>query len=657
MKIFYCLALVYLCLSHTLFAKEQVFIPSEAFTQVANIQSFDLFEDAKQDREKFWTKQAADLHWFRRWDEVLEWSPPYAKWFLGGKLNACYNCLDIHMDSPIKDKIALIWEGEKGEVKTYSYKALYDEVNKFGNVLKSLGVQKGDRVAIYLPMIPEAAIAMLACARIGAIHMVVFGGFSAEALKDRILDANAKVLVTADAGVRKGGFVNLKFSADQAVCDCPSIENLIVINHADQPIQMLEGRDYWYHELMDKVLPTCVPEEMDAEDVLFILYTSGTTGKPKGIIHSTGGYLVGVKSTTRWVFDVKPSDIYWCTADIGWITGHSYLIYGPLSNGMTQLMYEGALDWPDKDRAWQLIEKHQVTTLYTAPTAIRTFMKWGERWLEGYDLTSLRLLGSVGEPINPEAWLWFNKNIGQEKCPIVDTWWQTETGSIMIAPIPGLMPLKPGSATVPLPGIEAQVLRETKSMSSLGVLTLSAPWPSMLRGIYNDPKRYEDTYWKKCDEGYYYFTGDSSRQDEDGYFWLLGRIDDVINVSGHRLGSMEIESALVDHPSVAESAVVAIDHEIKGQAIAAFVSLKEGVLADGAMVDLLKKHVVKKIGALARPETIIFVRELPKTRSGKIMRRLLRDIAGGRAIGDITTLIDPSLLDELKMMYEEEESY
>lgn len=657
MKIFYYLALVYLSFSHTLFAKEQFFFPSETFTQAANIQSFDLFEDAKQDREKFWAKQAADLHWFRRWDEVLEWSPPYAKWFLGGKLNACYNCLDIHMNSPIKDKIALIWEGEKGEVKTYSYQALYEEVNKFGNVLKSLGVQKGDRVAIYLPMIPEAAIAMLACARIGAIHMVVFGGFSAEALKDRILDANAKVLVTADAGVRKGGFVNLKFSADQAVCDCPSIESLIVINHTDQPIQMLEGRDYWYHELMHKVLPTCVPEEMDAEDVLFILYTSGTTGKPKGIIHSTGGYLVGVKSTTRWVFDVKLSDIYWCTADIGWITGHSYLIYGPLSNGMTQLMYEGSLDWPDKDRAWQLIEKHQVTTLYTAPTAIRTFMKWGERWLEGYDLTSLRLLGSVGEPINPEAWLWFNKNIGQEKCPIVDTWWQTETGSIMIAPIPGLMPLKPGSATVPLPGIEAQVLRETKSMSSLGVLTLSAPWPSMLRGIYNDPKRYEDIYWKKSDEGDYYLTGDSSRQDEDGYFWLVGRIDDVINVSGHRLGSMEIESALVDHPSVAESAVVAIDHEIKGQAIAAFVSLKEGVLADGAMVDLLKKHVVKKIGALARPETIIFVRELPKTRSGKIMRRLLRDIAGGRSVGDITTLIDPSLLDELKMMYEEEESY
>ncbi len=626
---------------------------SESFKKNANLKSFDLFEEAKQDREAFWAKQAYCLEWFQPWTQVLEWNPPYAKWFLGGKLNACYNCLDRHLKTETRHKLALIWEGERGDEKNFTYEELLSEVNKFANVLKSLGIQKGDRVAIYLPMIPEAVVSMLACARIGAIHTVVFGGFSAEALKDRLLDAEAKLLITADGGMRKGEIIRLKEAADLAVEACPSIQKMIVIKHTHHPIDMQQNRDLWYGDLMQQAATECPPEVMDAEDMFYILYTSGTTGKPKGIIHTTGGYMVGATTTTRWVFDIKPSDVYWCTADIGWVSGHTYVVYGPLSNGMTIFIYEGSPDWPQRDRFWKMIEKYQITIFYTAPTAVRTFMKWGEEWLKPYNLSSLRLLGSVGEPINPEAWLWYYTSIGQGKCPIVDTWWQTETGSIMISPIPGLTNLKPGSATFPLPGIEAAILNDSGEESPSGSLAITAPWPSMLRGIYKDPKRYEEVYWKKWKNNDY-FTGDGATQDSDGYFWLMGRIDDVMNISGHRLGTMEVESSLVEHPCVAEAAVIAISHSIKGQAIAAFISLKEGVMASQELEEELKEHVVKKIGAFARPEKIIFVSDLPKTRSGKIMRRLLRDIAEGRLVGDTSTLADSSVIDELKKQYDEE---
>lgn len=631
----------------------EFFPPSDEFKSLANIQSFSIFEEAKQDSEFFWARQAANLDWFKPWEEILRWAPPYAEWFVNGKLNACYNCLDIHMDSLNRHKIAIIWEGENGEKRTLTYEELYIEVNKFSHALRSLGVDKGDRIAIYLPMIPETIIAMLACARIGAVHMVIFGGFSATALKDRIMDGTPKVIITADGGFRRGGIVHLKASVDQAIKEASSIQHVVVIKRTGYPVEMEADRDHWYGDLIESMPSYYPPEEMDAEDVLFVLYTSGTTGKPKGIVHTTGGYMVAAKATTYWVFDTKPSDIYWCTADIGWITGHTYIVYGPLSNGMTQLIYEGALDWPQRDRCWQLIENHQVTTLYTAPTVIRTFMKWGEHMLTGYDLSSLRLLGSVGEPINPEAWMWYYTHIGGHKCPIVDTWWQTETGSILIAPLPGLVALKPGSATIPLPGISINVLSENSNTNIAGSLVVTEPWPSMLRGIYNDSKRFEETYWKK-DGNLYYFTGDGAKQDEEGYIWLLGRVDDVINVSGHRLGSAEIESALVAHPYVAEAAVVAINHSIKGQAIAAFVSLKEQIIVDASFSDMLKQHVVKQIGAFARPEKIIFVKDLPKTRSGKIMRRLLRDLAEGRVLGDITTLMNPAIIDELKKGYEKD---
>lgn len=633
--------------------EKTIFIPSESFRKEANIQSFDLFSEAKQNKEAFWAEQAQTLHWFRPWNKVLEWNPPYVKWFVGGKLNACYNCLDRHMETEIRHKTAIIWEGERGENRTLTYEQLYTETNKFSNVLKSLGVQKGDRVAIYMPMVPEAVIAMLSCARIGAIHTVVFGGFSSDSLQERIIDAEAKVVITADGGFRRGKIVALKDSADQALTGCPSVEHVVVIKHTEQPVNMQPERDLWYADLMQQASSVCPAEEMDAEDILYILYTSGTTGKPKGIIHTTGGYMLGATLSTRWVFDVKPSDIYWCTADIGWVTGHSYVVYGPLSNGMTQLIYEGSPDWPERDRFWKLIEKYKVTTLYTAPTAIRTFMKWGEEWLKGSDLSSLRMLGSVGEPINPEAWLWYYKNVGQSNCPIADTWWQTETGSILIAPIPGLTALKPGSATQPLPGIDVAILNEAGEPAKTGYLAITSPWPSMLRGLYKDPARYEETYWKKWD-GKYYFTGDGVKIDEEGYYWLLGRVDDVINVSGHRLSTMEIESALVDNQNVAEAAAVAISHEIKGQAIVAFVTLKEGVTGDKNMEDILSKHIVKKIGAIARPEKILFICDLPKTRSGKIMRRLLRDIAEGRVLGDTSTLSDPAVINEIKNKYEED---
>lgn len=601
----------------------------------------------------YWSEQAEFLHWFRKWDIESEWNPPHAKWFIGGKINACYNCLDRHMQTDVRHKTALIWEGEKGEEKHLTYEDLFQEVNRFSNALKSLGVQKGDRVAIYMPLIPEAVVAMLSCARIGAVHTVVFGGFSSEALKDRILDAQASLVITADGGFRRGSIIPLKEAVDKAVVMAPCVKNIVVVKRTNQPITMREGRDHWYDQLIANADDLCPPEEMDAEDMLFILYTSGTTGKPKGIIHTTGGYLVGVAATTRLVFDIKPSDIYWCTADVGWITGHSYVVYGPLANGMTQLIYEGAPDYPDKNRYWQMIEKHGVTILYTAPTAIRSFMKWGEEFIKPHNLTSLRLLGSVGEPINPEAWSWYHKHIGQENCPIVDTWWQTETGSIMIAPSHKDEPLKPGSAAFPLPGIEATILNDEGEISSSGYLAVTKPWPSMLRGIYNDPIRFEETYWKKWNKPYY-FTGDGAKIDEDGYYWLMGRVDDVINVSGHRLGTMEIESALVDYQDVAEAAAIAIPHAIKGQSIVGFVTLKDTVKPDDMLEGHLKQHVVKKIGSIARPERIIFIGDLPKTRSGKIMRRLLRDIAEGRVMGDTTTLADPAVISSIKTKYEEE---
>jgi acetyl-CoA synthetase len=619
--------------------------PSDTFREKGNTQSFALYDEASKDRQAFWAKQAEELDWFAPWESVLEWKSPYAKWFSGGKLNACYNCLDRHMETDVRLKTAIIWEGERGDQRSLSYEDLYYEVNRFSNVLKGLGVKKGDRVAIYLPMVPEAVVAMLSCARIGAIHTVVFAGFSSDSLKDRVVDAEAKVVITADAGFRKGKIVPLKDTVDAALDGVP-VEHVVVLNHANHPVEMREGRDQFYSDLMAKAEPVCPPEVMDAEDELYILYTSGTTGKPKGIVHTTGGYLLGAMMSLRWVFDVKPSDVYWCTADIGWVTGHSYVTYGPLANGMTQLIYEGAPDFPSQDRYWKLIEKYGVTILYTAPTAIRTFMKWGESWPQGCDLSSLRMLGSVGEPINPEAWMWYHTHIGQGKCPIADTWWQTETGSILIAPIPSLISLKPGSATVPLPGIDVAILDENGQPNSSGYLAITSPWPSMLRGIYKDPKRYEDTYWNKWN-GAFYFTGDGAKQDDDGYYWLMGRVDDVINVSGHRLGTMEIESALIDYKSVAESAAIAVDHPIKGQAIVAFVSLKDGVVFDEELEANLKQHVVKKIGAIARPE-------LPKTRSGKIMRRLLRDIAEERVVGDITTLADPSVIAQIKSKYAED---
>lgn len=627
---------------------------SETFREQANIQSFALYEQAAQDREAFWAKQAECLDWFRVWDTVLEWNPPYAKWFVGGKLNACYNCLDRHMHTPVAKKTALIWEGERGEERTITYEELYTEVCKFSNVLKSFGIQKGDKVAIYLPMIPEAVVAMLSCARLGAVHTVVFGGFSADSLKDRIQDAEAKLLITADGGFRKDKIIPLKETADLALEGCPSIQKVIVFKHTGQPVK-IQTRDYWYDQLMQNASVDCPPEVMDAEDELYILYTSGTTGKPKGIVHTTGGYLLGVTMTTRLVFDIKPNDVYWCTADIGWVTGHSYVVYGPLSNGMTQLIYEGAPDFPERNRFWKLIEKHGVTILYTAPTAIRTFMKWGEEWPNSCDLSSLRLLGSVGEPINPEAWMWYYQYIGQGNCPIVDTWWQTETGSIMIAPLPGLTPLKPGSATMPLPGIDAAILNDEGHAESSGYLAITSPWPSMLRGVHKDPVRFQETYWKKWNGGTY-FTGDGAKRDPDGYFWLAGRVDDVINVSGHRLGTMEIESALVDYQAVAEAAVIATSHPITGQAIVAFVTLKEKIAPNSDLEDLLKQHVVKKISAIARPARIIFIAELPKTRSGKIMRRLLRDIAEGRVTGDTTTLSDPSVMAEIRNRYSSSDS-
>ena len=589
---------------------------------------------------------------------MLDWSDaPFAKWFIGGKLNVSYNCIDRHVKNGRRNKAAIVWEGEPGDWKVYTYGDLLREVCQFANGLKSLGIRKGDRVTIYLPMTPELPIAMLACARIGAPHSVVFGGFSAESLRDRINDSESRLLITADGGYRRGGIIPLKQNADDSLDGAPSVENMVVLRRtgsADD--QMVDGRDIWWHDLMEGQPMTCEPEPMDSEDMLFLLYTSGTTGKPKGIVHTSGGYLLGVQATAKWVFDLKEDDVFWCTADIGWVTGHSYIVYGPLANGATTVMYEGSPDYPDRDRFWAVVAKYGVSILYTAPTAIRTFMRWGESYPQRHDMSSLRLMGTVGEPINPEAWVWYWQHIGGGRCPVVDTWWQTETGSIMIAPIPGLTTLKPGSATKPFPGIEAEILDADGNPvgpGGGGYLVVKRPWPAMLRGVYGDPERFIDTYWSRYDG--IYFTADGARLDEDGYFWLLGRVDDVINVSGHRIGTMEVESALVDNQKVAEAACIGKAHEVKGQAVVAFVTLKDGVdISDDVIVEL-KAHVAGKIGAMARPDDIHFAAELPKTRSGKIMRRLLRDVAEGRALGDTTTLADPTVVDSLKAQYGDDE--
>ncbi|MGH7613611.1 MAG: acetate--CoA ligase [Gemmatimonadales bacterium] len=640
----------------TLLDEQRSFPPLPAFRARAHVRDQEVYARAQQDREGYWAEWARQLEWIRPWDRVLEWTPPHAKWFVGGKLNASVNCLDRHVKAGRGDRVALIWEGEPGEVRRLTYAELHAQVCQFGNVLKGLGVGKGDRVAIYLPMVPEVAVAMLACARIGAPHTVVFGGFSAESLRDRINDAAATVLITADGGYRRGSVVPLKQNSDDAISGTPSIQHVVVLKRTGQAVPMQSGRDQWWDDLMAKAASECPPEAMDAEDPLYILYTSGTTGKPKGILHTTGGYLTHVYATTKWVFDLKDDDVFWCTADVGWVTGHSYVVYGPLALGVTEVMYEGAPDHPGKDRFWSICARHGVTVFYTAPTAIRAFMKWGTELPAKHDISKLRLLGSVGEPINPEAWMWYQKHIGGGRCPIVDTWWQTETGGIMITPLPGVTTTKPGSATVPFPGIEAQLLDgEGKPVPvGGGYLAIPSPWPGMLRTIWGDDERYRDVYWSKWPNTY--FAGDGAKRDEQGYFWLLGRVDDVLNVAGHRIGTMEVESALVDHPAVAEAAVVGRAHDLKGQALAAFVTLKEGHPASDALSNELKSHVAKKIGALARPDDVLFTADLPKTRSGKIMRRLLKDIAEGRTLGDTTTLADPAVVERLKTQYEAEEA-
>ena len=649
----------------TLLTETRSFPPPESFVAAARVQDGTLQQHALENPEAFWENEARELTWTKPWQSVMEWTPPHVKWFSGGTLNACVNCVDRHIHGPRRNKAAIIWEGEPGDKRTYTYWDVYREVNIAANMLKHLGVTRGDRVAIYLPMIPEAAFAMLACARIGAVHSVVFGGFSSESLRDRINDSECKVLITADGSYRRGQTVPLKRNADKAVAECPSIQHVLVVmrrrsNAGDETFaEMKDGRDHWWHRLKREVPRYCDPEEMGAEDPLFILYTSGTTGKPKGIVHTTGGYMTGAATTTKYVFDLQEHDVYWCTADIGWITGHTYLVYGPLANGATCVVYEGAPDWPEKDRFWQICERYGVTIFYTAPTAIRAFMKWGADLVKPYDLSQLRLLGSVGEPINPEAWMWYREHIGGNRCPIVDTWWQTETGAIMITPLPGVTATKPGSATTPFPGTRITVLDNDGAEIAVGggLLAISRPWPSIARTIWNDDARYVDTYFTKWPgRPDIYFPGDGVKRDEDGFLWILGRVDDVLNVAGHRIGTMEVESALVDHPSVAEAAVVGKSHDIKGQAIAAFVTLRAGFTQSSSLRDELREHVAKKIGALARPDDILFSADLPKTRSGKIMRRLLRDIAEGRALGDTTTLADPTVVASLKDQYEAQES-
>lgn len=627
--------------------EQRKFPPSTAFQANALVSETHLYDAAREDYETFWATQASEtVTWTKPWNTICEWKSPYSKWFIGGELNVAYNCLDRHVEAGNGSKVAIHWEGEPGDTRTLTYAWLLDEVQKFSNALKSLGVQKGDRVNIYLPMIPEAVVAMLACARIGAAHSVVFGGFSSQALADRINDAEAKVLITADGGYRRGEVFPLKPQADEAVSSTPTIEHVVVVKRGGNDITMQEGRDHWYHDLMAVAEPVCVAEPMSSEQLLFLLYTSGTTGKPKGIMHTTGGYLTHVSYTHKYVFDLHPeTDVYWCTADVGWITGHSYIVYGPLSNGATQVIYEGVPNYPENDRLWSIVEKYKVSIFYTAPTAIRTFMKWGVEEPQKHDLSSLRVIGSVGEPINPEAWMWYHENIGQGRCPVVDTWWQTETGGIMISPLPGVTTTKPGSATFPLPGIGAEVVDEKGNVITHGggYLTLTHPWPGMLRGIWGDPERFQETYWSKFPGRY--FAGDGAKLDDDGYLWLLGRVDDVMNVSGHRISTTEVESALVSHPSVAEAAVVGANDATTGQAIIAYVTLRGG---ESVSENDLRNHVAKEIGAIAKPKAIFFTPDLPKTRSGKIMRRLLRDVAEGRNLGDTTTLADASVVTELQ---------
>jgi acetyl-CoA synthetase len=641
----------------SLLKEQRVFKPSDSFSGQAHIQSLQAYEAlskrAAENPEAYWSEIASDLHWFEKWNTVLEWELPFSKWFVGGKTNMAYNCLDRHLTTSRKNKVAILWEGEPGETRALSYQMLHREVCRFANVLKSLGLKKGDRATVYMGMVPELAIALLACSRIGVAHNVVFGGFSAEALRDRINDSKSRVLITQDGSYRRGGVVPLKKNADDALKEAPTVEKAVVFQRTGQPVEMMHGRDVWWHELMDLASAVCEAEPLDSEQMLFMLYTSGTTGKPKGVVHTTGGYMVSAYITAKWVFDLKEEDTYFCTADIGWVTGHSYIVYGPLLNGATSLMYEGAPNYPTPDRFWSIVEKYSVSIFYTAPTAIRAFIKWGDEWPAKHDLSSLRLLGTVGEPINPEAWIWYRKNIGADRCPIVDTWWQTETGTMMITPVPGAVPAKPGSATRPLPGIIADVVdRSGKSVgpNEGGFLVLKRPWPSMMRTIYGDPERFKKQYWSDI-EGVY-FTGDGARRDEDGYFWIMGRIDDVINVSGHRIGTMEVESALVSHPTVAEAAVVGRPDDLKGQGIVAFVTLAGGHSAVPGLKDELKVHVGKAIGSFAKPDEIRFTDALPKTRSGKIMRRLLRDLASGATVGDTTTLEDFSVLARLR---EEEE--
>lgn len=634
--------------------ENRLFPPPAEFSAQAHIKSFEeyekLYQEAKKDPAAFWAKQAESLDWFQKWDKVLEWEEPHAKWFVGGKLNISYNCIDRHLKSWRKNKAAIIWEGEPGEIRTLTYLQLYRQVCKFANVMKKLGVQKGDRVALYMPLVPELAIAMLACARIGATHTVIFGGFSADAIRDRVNDGKCKMIVTADGGYRRGSEIRLKDVVDEAVVQTPTVRSVIVFKRTASEVKMRPGRDHWWHEMMQIADDECEPEKLDSEHPHFILYTSGTTGKPKGILHTTGGYLTQATYTSKLVFDLKDEDVYWCTADIGWVTGHTYVVYGPLANGATVFMYEGAPNHPEPDRFWRLIDRHKVTIFYTAPTAIRAFIKWGEQHPFKHNLDSLRLLGTVGEPINPEAWMWYHEIIGKGRCPIVDTWWQTETGAIMISPIPGATPTVPGTATRPIPGIIVDVV--TKAGKSVktnegGYLVIKHPFPSMLRTIWGDDERYKQAYWSEIPGCY--FAGDGARRDEHGYFWIMGRVDDVINVSGHRLGTAEIESALVSHEMVAEAAVVGRPDDLKGQAISAFVTLEGGRTGNEELKAELRAHVAHEIGALAKPDDIRFTDMLPKTRSGKIMRRLLREIAAGNAVaGDVTTLEDFSVLEKLR---------
>jgi len=631
----------------------RTFPPSGAFRRNALVTDAGVYADAERDWQGHWATQALALDWIEEWKTILEWELPFAKWFVGGTLNVAVNCLDRHVDAGHGDQVAFHWEGEPGDTRVVTYRDLLDESSRLANGLRSLGVGKGDRIAIYMGMVPETAVAMLACARIGVAHSVVFGGFTAQSLKDRIIDASAKVLITADGAWRRGSVVKLKDIADESVAATPTIEHVIVLRRTDSDVAMQDGRDIWWHDLVPGRPTDCAPEPMDSEDLLFILYTSGTTGKPKGIMHTTGGYLTQVAWTHKHVFDLQPdTDVYWCTADVGWVTGHSYIVYGPLANRATSVMYEGTPDFPDKDRFWSIVEKYKVTKFYTAPTAIRTFMKWGDEYPARHDLSSLVLIGTVGEPINPEAWVWYYKVIGGERCPVVDTWWQTETGAIMISPLPGATVLKPGSATFPLPGIGADIVDDAGRPVAIpggGYLVLTRPWPSMLRGIWGDPQRYRDTYWSRFDG--MYFAGDGAKRDDDGYFWLLGRVDDIMLVAGHNISTTEVESALVDHPAVAEAAVVGKVDDTSGQAIAAFVILRGNASPSDALVEELRDHVAKLIGPIAKPKSILFTEELPKTRSGKIMRRLLRDVAQDQALGDTTTLADPTVVDGIKSRY------